>query len=62
MSRKAKPSPLESDPIVDEVRRARASLWRKGGGTPEGFSRATAGAGRKPGARRKSKPKGRKAA
>ena len=32
-------NPIENDPVVAEVRRARAALWRKGGSTPEGFSR-----------------------
>jgi hypothetical protein len=35
-TRKAKTKPL-ADPVVQEVREARAELWKEGGGTIEGF-------------------------
>jgi hypothetical protein len=37
---KMKKKSVLDDPVVREVREARASLWREGGGTIEGYIRA----------------------
>ena len=48
------------DPVIQEVREARAKLWREGGGTVEGYIRAVHEAVKHLRVRRKAKHKTRK--